>query len=29
MAPMKVKFGIFADMHIDIMHDGEERLAFF
>ena len=26
---MKVKFGIFADMHIDIMHDGEERLAVF
>ena len=26
---MKVKFGIFADMHIDIMHDGEERLEAF
>jgi len=26
---MKVKFGVFADMHIDIMHDCEERLAIF
>ena len=26
---MKAKFGVFADMHIDIMHDGEERLAVF
>lgn len=23
---MKVKFGVFADLHIDIMHDGEARL---
>lgn len=26
---MKAKFGVFADMHIDIMHDCEERLAVF
>ena len=25
----KVKFGVFADLHIDIMHDGEQRLAEF
>ena len=24
-----VKFGIFADLHVDIMHDGEERLRVF
>ena len=26
---MNVKFGIFADLHIDIMHDGEERISAF
>lgn len=26
---MNVKFGVFADLHIDIMHDGEERLGIF
>ncbi|MFA7636470.1 MAG: metallophosphoesterase [Monoglobales bacterium] len=26
---MKVKFGIFADMHVDIMHDGQKRLETF
>ena len=26
---MKVKFGIFADLHVDIMHDGEQRLEKF
>lgn len=25
----KVKFGIFADLHVDIMHDTEERLSAF
>lgn len=25
----KVKFGIFADMHVDIMHDTKERLEIF
>ncbi len=26
---MKAKFGIFADLHVDIMHDGEQRLEKF
>lgn len=26
---MNVKFGIFADLHIDIMHDAEDRLKVF
>lgn len=26
---MNVKFGIFADLHVDIMHDGEKRLDAF
>ncbi len=26
---MNVKFGVFADLHIDIMHDGEARMAEF
>lgn len=25
----KLKFGIFADLHVDIMHDGEERMEAF
>lgn len=25
----KVKFGVFADLHVDIIHDGEERLRIF
>lgn len=25
----KVKFGVFADLHVDIMHDGEKRLEVF
>ena len=25
----KLKFGVFADLHVDIMHDTEERLRVF
>lgn len=25
----KIKFGVFADLHVDIMHDGEERMEAF
>ncbi|WP_054028681.1 hypothetical protein [Bacillus sp. FJAT-28004] len=28
-APAMIQFGIFADLHQDIMHDGEQRLQQF
>lgn len=26
---MSIKFGVCADLHVDIMHDGEDRLKAF